>query len=423
MPRYVGHKEGKICVVSDMMVSSSDLKWAEVPDRLRDVSEKELVVGYYVDDDKVESKSAKKLVEHLRLAFVSNYAMKCGISTYAEHLLPKLVPWISDYKLFVEEDISKHNEYRLDGKPIPLDKISVCWKRGESLSRLINEVKAYGPDIVIINHEWGIFPNARYWLSLLTQLSKYRVIVILHSIFGHMDKLVCEAAMKEIIVHLDGAKKILIDKGISSQIYVIPHGCPDIDDKPKLWNFYKSNHTLIQQGFLFSYKGYDTSLKAIALLKNKYPDIFFTGLCSESPFAMDIHNNLYDDLLNIINELNLQENVALIRGYQSDKVLDTFFKMNKIAIFPYRYQEEHECFGSSGAAPFAMSKEIPVITTSINHFSGLPTIKINSVEELAYEIDMLFSNKLKYNSQIILQNNYLENNSWTSISKKFLSIF
>lgn len=423
MPRYVGHKDGKICVVSDMMIESSDLKWAKVPDRMDDVSEKELVVGYYVDDDKVESKSAKKLVEHLRLAFVSNYAMKCGISTYAEHLLPKLVPLVADYKLFIEEDISQHDEFRLDNIPIQSDKISVCWKRGESLSRLADEIKAYNPDVVVINHEWGLFSNARYWLSLLTQLSRYRVIVIMHSVFGHMDKLVCEAAMKEIVVHSNEARNMLLnDKGISGEVHMVPHGCYPTSTQRPLWNIYRSDHTFVQTGFGFRYKNFEASITAVSLLKSKYPDIFFTGIFSESDYAKDIHSLYYDELMGLVKKLGIENHVAIIRGYQSDTVIDSYFRTNKVSVFPYHSTEEHKVFGASGSARLAMAYKIPVITSNLPHFGDLPTIKVGTAEELAKELDSLFASQKKQAEQIERQTAFIQENGWDITAKRFLSV-
>ena len=69
-----------------------------------------------------------------------------------------------------------------------------------------------------INHEFGLWPNASYWLSMLTQLSEYRIITTLHSVFPqHYDKTICEAAIPEIIVHSEGAKQALEKKGVRSK--------------------------------------------------------------------------------------------------------------------------------------------------------------------------------------------------------------
>jgi glycosyltransferase involved in cell wall biosynthesis len=411
MGRFVGIKNNKIVVISDKSFTNKDYLIIPVPKDLESISSESLILNYKIENNKIILKKSNKLASELKVALVANYGSQCGIGTYSKFLFDELTPSLGDYKIFSEEGSE------------PSDKVIPCWKRGESLTKLINEIKKYNPDILLLQHEFGLFPNARYWLSMMNQLSDYRIIVTMHSIFRHLDKSIVEACIPEIIVHLQDAKSVLIDKGISSKIHVIPHGCFPCVDKTKLWNFYKSNHTLIQFGFLFRYKSYETTIRAVSLLKNKYPDIFLTGLCSESPHAKVEHEIYYNELMELVNSLSLQENVALIRGFQTEKVLNSYLRMNKAAVFPYVGSKEHECFGSSGAAPYTMTKGIPVISSNIHHFKNLPTIKAESPEEIAEKLDQLFTNEKMGLEQIEIQNSYLLENSWTKIAQKYISVF
>lgn len=259
---------------------------------------------------------------------------------------------------------------------------------------------------------------------MMNQLSKYRVIVVMHSIFRHMDKTIVEASIPEIVVHLQGAKDVLKDeKKISGKVYVIKHGTFPCTDRSRLWNFYKSEHTFVQQGYLFRYKGFQNSIKAVHLLKGKYPDVFFTGLCSEGPYSRLEHEAYYGELMAMIKEFGIEENVGLIRGYQSDTALNSFLRMNKVAVFPYISNKEHECWGASGAAPYAMNKGIPVITSNIHHFSELPSLRADTPEEIAAHLDRLFSSKKAIDEQIEKQNSYLQDNSWENTAQRYLDIF
>ncbi|MFT2588457.1 hypothetical protein, partial [Escherichia coli] len=86
-------------------------------------------------------------------------------------------------------------------------------------------------------------------------------------------------------------------------------------------------------------------------------------------------------LMCLIDELGIQENVALIRGFQSEETLDSYLRTNQATLFPYISHPSHEVWGASGAARIAMAKGLPVVTSSVNHFSDLPTIKADSGEE------------------------------------------
>lgn len=423
--RYAGVKNNKICVISDDLITNENLEVIEISEELSHITSSELLTNCRVRNGKIISKFAKKNAIDMKVALVGNWKMKCGIATYSENLWSEIVKHVGDFKLFIENNeysLGKLNE--IGGKEFSADKVSTCWKRGHSLYDLVKELKEYDPDIILIQHEFGLWPNAMHWLSFMNQLSDYRVIVTMHSVFHHKDKTIIEAAIPEIVVHLEGAKQILTEeKNIPGKVYVIPHGCYPCTNRERLWNFYKSDHTLIQAGFLFRYKGWEDSLKAIKILKDKYPDVFFTGLCSESDSNKVEHQLYYNQLMELIDELGIQENVSLIRGYQSDQTWDSYFRTNKIAIFPYVSEPGHEVFGASGAARIAMTKYIPVITSYGNHFSDLPTIKVKSAEEMAQEIDKLFSNSQLISDQLKKQVLFLEQNSWEKVAKQYISLF
>lgn len=424
MARFVGVKNGHICVVSDKSFTNNDLQILEVPLELSGFSPADLIVNCRVQDGVIKCKSFQKNTSQMKVALVGNWKMRCGIATYSENLWPEVVKHVDHFKLFIEKnDITTGDIHQIGTQIVSDDQVSVCWKRGESCQQLIKEIRQYDPDIIWIQHEFGLWPNAAYWLSMMNQLSDYRIIVTMHSIFHHRDKTIVEAAMPEIITHLQGGHDLLKnEKGISGKVHVIPHGCAPFNNE-RLWNFYKSDHTFMQFGFLFAYKGWKLALEAVALLKEKYPDIFFTGLCSESPYAKMDHQLYYDGLMQIIDKLDIKDNVALIRGYQSDQALDSYLRTNKVAIFPYISSPEHEVFGASGAARLAMTTGMPVITSNVNHFGDVPSIKAETAEQIADALDKLFSDPLLAQQQIERQKTFVEENSWENIALRHISIF
>lgn len=412
--KFIGVKNGKIQVVSDKKFTNTNLDILTLPERLENVDNNKLLLEYKVKDGSVYHKYTGKSGQDLKVALVANYGMNCGIATYSKFLYDELTPLLGNYKIFAET---------FDGQPADTENLLHCWKRGESLVNLIQAIKDYDPDVVLIQHEWGLWHNSRQWLSMMSQLHNYRVICTMHSTFYHMDKLIVEASIQEMIVHLESAKDVLLNnKSISSKIYVVPHGCFLPEKKDKLWNFYRTEQNFIQFGFLFRYKGYENAIRAAALLKPKYPGVYFTGLCGEAHNATLEHNKYYDDLIGLVNDLGLQENVALIRGYQSETVLDTFLRMNKAAVFPYISNKDHECFGSSGAVPYGMARQIPIITSNVHHFENLPTIKASSPEDIAAELDKIFSSNKVREDQIAKQNEYLEQNCWTKVAQMYLKV-
>ena len=424
MARFVGVRHGRIAVVSDASFDHDEMDVMEISDDLGSIHSSDLITNCQVKNGAVKCRAVKKPLSELKVAFVSNWKMRCGIATYAEHLYPEITKHLNHFKLFIERnDLPTGNVMRMGDRIMSEDRVVVCWKRGESLRKLVEELHAYDPDIILVNHEFGIFPNASYWLSMMGRLSDYRTITTMHSVFHHKDKTIVEAAMSEIIVHQEGGKQVLAEeKGLSSTIHIVPHGCYAYRDD-RLWNFYHSDKTIVQFGFLFRYKGWQLALEAVALLKEKHPDVFFTGLCSESPYAKLEHQVYYNELMELASKLGILENISLLRGYRSDRVLSSFLRTNKVALFPYVSSPEHEVWGASGAARLAMAAGMPVITSSCNHFLDLPTIKAETAEQMAIELDGLFSDPTLAAEQIAKQKAYVLENTWEKVAQKYLDIF
>jgi glycosyltransferase involved in cell wall biosynthesis len=373
-----------------------------------------IINDYEIWDNQVFKKSSSKPFTKLKVALVGVYKIQCGISTYAEQMFPRIKASVAEAHIFAEKAEVPEEEG-----------VTRCWKRGEPLTELINKIHAFYPDIVYLEHEFGIFPNAGYWLSFCTQMQNYRLIVKQHSVFYHKDKMICEAAVPEIIVHSNIGKKVLGEKGVPSKIYVIPHGCTPCKDLSRNWNMYHSEQTIMQFGFGFHYKGWENAIRAVGLLKDKYPKIFYTGLFSESSFNKNFHGQYYEQLMKLVSELGLMDHIAIIRGYQSDASLDSYFRTNQIAVFPYTANGVHTVYGVTGAARLAMGTGTPTIVSSVAQFDDLEGVcpRPSSVEELAFEIEKFFLNPALKKEQVERQNKYLVENSWDNVVEKHLRIF
>jgi len=426
---YVVARRGTISLVSSSPIVSEDDKATVivVPEEHQGLTPSELMLGFRVQNGKLRPRARLKKgpAKNLKVAFVGNWKMQCGIATYSENLWPEVARHVGDFRLFIERNDQPTGPTNVIGDvAIPPDRVIPCWKRGEPLAELGKAIRAYDPDIVWIQHEFGIWPNAGYWLGLMNQLHDRRVIVTMHSVFHHKDKTIVEAAMPEIVVHLEGARKVLKEeKVVPGAVHVIPHGCAPVTNTERLWNYYKSDHTFMQFGFGFRYKGWELGIKAADILRKKYPDVFFTGLFSESPYNRVDHQIYYDELCQLIDDLDLHSNVGLIRGYQSDVSLDSYMRTNQVIVFPYVSHSQHEVFGVSGAARLAMSKMAPVVTTSVNHFSDVPTLKGDTPQELADCLDLMFSNPVARKSQVDKQLAYLNETTWAKVALQYVRLF
>ena len=417
MAIFIGHDKGKIRVVSfgEVPPKSSEITFIRYKTfwpccRYRFNAER-VIEKFKVVHGKLVKKTKKKQASEMKAAFVGVYKTECGIATYSEWLWFEMAKHFKETKIFCEYD-----------SPESPGAIR-CWSRGKAIAHLIDELEEYDPDIIYIQHEFGIFPNAAKWLSLLSRLSHKPIVVTFHSTFEHQDKTVCEAAVPNLIVHTYEAKRCLQGKGVNGKIFVIPHGSHEPDSQEKLWNIYRTTKTLIQYGFLFRYKNFEESLRVVAELKKKHPDVFFTGLLSEAKGAKAESDFLFNKLQAIVKELGIEDNVGFVRKFQSEASLESYLRTSSVAIFPYFSPLEHRVYASSGAARLAMKYGIPCVVSKMNHFSDLEGVcpRAGSTVEYAQIIESLFDKKQAI-AQVKRQNEFLKKTSWKKVAEQYVQV-
>lgn len=356
----------------------------------------------------------------LRVAMICNFSDLCGIATYSEMLIQALRAKGAEVKIFaehIEGDTSKDEA----------NNVVRNWKRGESMIQAIKEVIAWGPDIVHIQHEFGIFPKATHFLKVLESLNRIPHVVTTHSVYEHLDKTVCTSCIKQIIVHSEKAKSIYAKIGHINNVFVIPHGCISIEDNSELWNIFHNDHAIIQFGFGFNYKGVDQALEALNHLRKqeKFKNIFYCYLCSENPHTRSVHEEYYSYLQAKVREYGMEENVVVLRGFLSEKSLTNFLRTAKLALFPYKNDPHNSVYGASGAIRLAMACGTPIVASDSHLFDDLEGVIPRPTDylTLAEEIDKIFSDH-KHKVDLVRKNlQFIQDNSWAVTADRHLSCY
>jgi glycosyltransferase involved in cell wall biosynthesis len=391
----------------------------ETDQKIKTVPEQNISIGKRMPCDIISKEDyTKKEIKELRVAFICNWNDNCGISTYSKYLCDEIKLQVKELKIFSEINDGITEGYNVEK----------CWERGKCLIGLIKKIKEFGPDYVIIQHEFGIFPNSFYFSQLCQHLNEIPYVIQTHSVYRHLDKICYTQCIKNIVVHTENQKDVYREIGNTSNIFVVPHGCVIYEDTSELWNINLNPYTIVLSGFPNKYKGLPRALEAISILKKndqKFKKIFFTYLMSDTGRNHSGDQNYYDEIMELVVKLDLEENVAIIRKYQSEKSLCLFYRLNKLAIFPYINNSENVVFSASGSARIAMANMIPVIVSESHLFDDLQTIlpRPDSAEKLAIEIDKVFSDG-KYRTELIDNSNtFINKNNWKVCATKYLEIY
>lgn len=359
--------------------------------------------------------------DEVRLALITDWGAPCGIASYSKYLVDALSPKIADLKIFSEineSTVQKEEKYSVD----------YCWKRGENLKELIAKVKAYNPSSILIQHEFGLFPKASYFLKMLEQFSEIPLSATMHSVYEHLDKSVQSSFLKNVIVHSKEAQDCLKYKlgHLSQRSWVINHGCIDLQQEAA-FNPFGTQRVLMQFGFAFPYKGLETTLHSIALLKKRNPkfeDIVYIFLASENPHTMNAHSNYIGKLKQIAKDLNVEDNFILKRGFFSDQEINQYLRTTRLSVFAYQTDPSNIVRGASGAIRIAMTSPNPVIASKSPMFDDLEGVipRCEDSESLANEIAKCFADG-QYRKQLVdKQRAYIKNNTWEITAGRYKDV-
>lgn len=362
-----------------------------------------------------------KDIKDLRIAFICNWNDSCGISTYSGYLVNALINKVKELRVF-----SESGEDRTDDPPY----VTRCWKRGNSLKALVDKLAEWSPDFIIIQHEYGIFPKATFFLQFLQGIEDIPYVVMMHSVYEHLDKAICTSAIKNIVVHSDEGKQVLKKLGNINNVFVVPHGCIQFkeEEKTELWNIFQTPYAIVQFGFGFFYKGVDRVLDAIHYLKKsdpKFKEIFYCYLCSDNYHTSVVHAQYYDFLIKKIDELKLHDNAVIIRKFQTEQMIKNYLRTAKVAVFPYVGDPKNMVYGASGAIRVAMACGIPVIASSCHQFDDLEGIvpRPANFAEIADEIDEIFSNEAHRKGILENSKKYIEENTWDISADRYIKLY
>ena len=100
--KYVGFSDNQIRLISNNPFESQNLSVIKLDE---DISDADIFCNYKIKDNKLVIKKQIGNTSNQKIAFVTNWKMPCGLSTYAEALFPKLEKQFKDHKYFIEENI------------------------------------------------------------------------------------------------------------------------------------------------------------------------------------------------------------------------------------------------------------------------------------------------------------------------------
>jgi len=427
--RYLHYRGETPAFVADepLVCADTHLKSMPVPEALlteENFSQFLVRDGQLMEKDQIPHKQ-------LRVAMLSDYGIKCGIATYTKFLCDALRPIVGELRVFAEDAEG------IDPAEDQADSVVRCWHRTGDYSRILPLMREYNPDIIFIQHEFGLFHKVNEWNSLLSQLSRWRTLTVFHTVLEHnvpgkaaqLDyrcRALSEAACPEIIVHSPRARATLRDRGYSGRVHHIPHGCldPNPERLPSTNYGMLPAHSIFQYGFGSRHKGWEVALDVVELLKPKYPDLIYIGQFSLSDFGQEGQIAYHRQLIDEIEKRDLIKNCAIHRGFFTEKMLSNFIQSCRVALFPYQIPNENwASWGASGAIQRPLSHGVPLVLSNFPQFAEFEGILpiCHNAAEMAETIDRIFSDPVYEKSLSDTALKIADTRRWSRVAEWYLN--
>jgi glycosyltransferase involved in cell wall biosynthesis len=308
------------------------------------------------------------------IALIGNFLpRRCGIATFTTDIQRAFATTYPDITIDVWAMNDGDNRY--DYPPEVTGSIDA--EDVESYRTAAREIAAREPDLLWIQHEFGIFGGSAgdHLLQLLDRIT-CPVAITLHTILSKpdveqrrvMDALVARA--QSLIVMADEGKRILADvyKADLAKIAVIPHGIPDRNfapSAPMKARFGLGGHDVILTfGLLSPGKGIETMIAAMPEIVSQVPDALYVVLGATHPHLIAQEGEAYRERLHAQAEaLGVANHVRFVDAFVETEELLDYIEAADVYVTPYLNPAQI----TSGTLSYAVGLGKPVVSTPYVH--------------------------------------------------------
>jgi len=361
----------------------------------------------------------------LRVAMVTPWGTKCGIAAYSAALAESL----DDDRV----TFSILTEYGSPPETSELVSTVACWLRySDDIDALKRELLTTQADLIHIQLQWFHSPVVMAEVIECALSTGRPVIIQFHNTLadgGSTEALEAIAGplgrVSRIIVHGGADASRLTSLGLQEKLEMMPLGQVVLEDESA--EAVRARLGIVDRypvigtfGYLLPHKGVLETIRAIALLRVKYPRILYVAACAIYPHHMSV---LYlQECRNAILELGLDAHITLATEFLPERASATLLQACDVLALPYLPTQE----SASAAVRFALSVHRPVVVTDREIFSavetGVFTIKDESPESIASGIEQVLTDPQLATRLVSGADALLATSSWAAVGRQYSAL-
>ncbi len=309
-----------------------------------------------------------------RIALIGNFLpRRCGIATFTTDIHRAFASRYPD----IELDVWAMSD-REEGYDYPAEVTgSIDATDPQSYREAAREITACDPDLLWIQHEFGIFGGnaGDYLLPMLDRIT-CPIAITFHTILSEpdpdqrrvMDTLIARA--NQLIVMAEEGKRILIETygTDAARIAVIPHGIPDrpfaLTAPMKARLGLETHDVILTFGLLSPGKGIETMIAAMPAIVEHLPMALYVILGATHPHLIAHEGEAYRNRLYAqASELGVAEHVRFIDAFVDTDALLDYIEAADIYVTPYLNPAQI----TSGTLSYAVGLGKAIVSTPYVH--------------------------------------------------------
>lgn len=323
----------------------------------------------------------------------------------------------------------------------------------EDYRRAARVIAATGTDLVMIQHEYGIFggPDGAHVLTLASELLERGVpyTVTLHTVLSQPSPgqaatlaALCAPAAR-VTVFTETARRLVVATGLADHaaIAVVPHGAP-----PVLRSFVDPaavgpatraaldqvgpGRVLATFGLIGPGKGLEHAIAALPAVVRRHPDVRYLIAGTTHPEVVRHHGEAYRrSLADLAAQLGVERHVHFIDTFLTEEELSVLLNRTHLFVTPYRSPEQ-TC---SGALTFALAAGCAVVSTDYRYARDLLTprgsgaapgvlVSCGDVEALAAALGDLLADEGAWRRAHTAARHLGATLTWPSVATRFAEV-
>ncbi len=236
-----------------------------------------------------------------------------------------------------------------------------------------------GTDVVLIEHEYGIFggEHGSFLLSMVAELQQPYVIT-LHTVLSapsaEQARVLRELCRRAglVTVFTETARRMVVAAGLADpdRVRVVPHGAPtallpgaQLGGGTAVQNLlpHLAGRTVLSTfGLISASKGIETAIQALPAVVQRHPDVLYLVAGQTHPEVIRAEGEQYRlSLQRLVRDRGLQQHVQFLDRFLSTDELAVLLSCTDLYLTPYRSREQIV----SGALTFAVVAGCPVVST------------------------------------------------------------